>query len=232
VLYLHEVHQVRGTLEEEFEEAYRDEFMPALGETSSARLLWFCHHAHGSGPAYHMVTITAVEDGAAWEALARRVQRGDLQPWARRLDELRRDVSATIFFDVEWSPSRDLRLSDVPVDGRTHPLSIYMEDTGWPHVDVDDYTAFWETGYYRPMVARGPSLLDIQAVFQTAFGSGRRKQAVLMQRITDEQGLLRLLTTETPPERKAPGQFMYEALAYRDRWESKLLRTTAWSPLH
>jgi hypothetical protein len=52
-----------------------------------------------------------------------------------------------------------------------------------------------------------------------------------MQKIVSHEGLLALLTTETPPELRAPGQFMHEALAFRDRWESKLLRTSSWSPL-
>ncbi len=231
MLYLHEVHQVRGALEDQFESAYRDTYLPLLGEGDDARLLWYCHHVHGTGPAYQVVTVTAVRDGQAWEELARRVQLGDLCQWARALDELRYDVRGKLLFDVPWSPLRELALDDVPIDGAEHSLSLYMEDTGWPHAALDDYIEFWERGYYRPMQARGASLLDIQGVFQTALGAGRRKEAILMQRIADHDALLRLFTTDTPPERKAPGQFMHEALGYRDRWESKLLRTAAWSPL-
>ena len=33
------------------------------------------------------------------------------------------------------------------------------------------------------------------------------------------------------PEYRAPGTWMHDALDVRDDWESKLLRTTAWSPL-
>ena len=76
MLFLHETHRVKGAAEEEFESAFRDEWMPTLAKGGDARLLWFCHHAHGSGPAYNVVTITALRDGAAWEDLARRIQRG------------------------------------------------------------------------------------------------------------------------------------------------------------
>ena len=48
-----------------FEEAYRDAWMPMLAEGSDARLLWYFDHAHGSGPAYRVVTVTGVEDGSA-----------------------------------------------------------------------------------------------------------------------------------------------------------------------
>jgi hypothetical protein len=30
----------------------------------------------------------------------------------------------------------------------------------------------------------------------------------------------------------AGGSYMFEALKYRDQWESRLLRTSDWSPLH
>ena len=61
--------------------------MPLLAEDSDARLLWYFDHAHGSGPAYRVVTVTAVEDGAAWLRLAERMATGrsaDLGPGPRR----------------------------------------------------------------------------------------------------------------------------------------------------
>ena len=232
MLFLHEVHQIRGRAEEEFEAAYRDTWMPVLGRGDDARLLWFLHHAHG-GDGHDVVCGTgAVRDGAAWERLAARTFDGDLAAWAKRLDELRHDVSAKILVPVAWSPMRELDLGSVPVEPTDHELSIYMEDTGWPAASVEDYTDFWETSYYGPMRAVKESLLDIQGVFRVAWGTGRRKEAVLMQKVTDHKGLLRLLVTEVPAAYRTPGTFMYDALDYRDRWESKLLRTTAWSPLY
>jgi len=232
MLFLHEVHQVKGSVEDDFEAAFRDEWMPVLAKGDGARLLWYCNHAHGSGPAYNVVTITAVRDGAAWEELARRVQRGDLKPWARQVDELRHGVTGKLLFPVHWSPMAEVDLATVPSDGAEHELSLYMEDTGWPHAAIDDYVEFWGTGYYEPMRARGGNLLDIQAVFQVAMGTGRRKEAILMQEIVNEQVLLHLLTHDTDPAHRRPGQFMHDALAYRDSWESKLLRTSSWSPLY
>ena len=51
-----------------------------------------------------------------------------------------------------------------------------------------------------------------------------------MQKVRDATGVLRLLGTEIPPERRAPGTWMHDALEVRDQWESKLLRTSCWSP--
>ncbi|HVW82190.1 MAG TPA: hypothetical protein VHB69_14755, partial [Mycobacteriales bacterium] len=66
--------------------------------------------------------------------------------------------------------------------------------------------------------------------FQPAYGSGRRKEAVLWQKVLDNNLLMTLLTKDTPPELKQPGMFMHEALNYRDQWRSRLLRTSTWSP--
>ncbi len=109
-----------------------------------------------------------------------------------------------------------------------------MEDTGWPDVCVDDYVEFWGRDY-KPMLDRQPEatrLLEIKAGWVPALGAGRRPEAILWQRVHDIDRLIELLTTELPPERKAPGTFMAKGLSYRDQWESRLLRTASWSPFY
>jgi hypothetical protein len=237
VLFLHEVHQVRGALEETFELHFREGWMPAVATNGDARLLWYLHQAHGSGFAYRIVTITAVRDGNAFERLARRVQDGDLRSWARELDGLQHRSEGKLLVAVPWSRITTLDLESVPADpsGAEHDLSLYMEDTGWPHAPLDDYTGFWERVYVPMLEAAGrdrPRLLDIEAVFQPAHGAGRRPEAILVQKVVSHEGLLRLLQTDTPAELKRPGTFMHDALQLRDQWESRLLRTSAWSPLY
>jgi hypothetical protein len=83
------------------------------------------------------------------------------------------------------------------------------------------------------MLAKQPEafrLLEIQICWTVAYGTGRRPEGVLWQRIHNLDRLLDLFRMEIPPERKAPGTYMAEALKYRDQWRSRLLRTTAWSP--
>jgi hypothetical protein len=232
MLFIHETHQVIGAKEDEFEAAWRDGWMPLLAKGDDARLLWYLNHAHGTGPSYRVVTITAVQNATAWEELARRIQRGDLREWMAELDTMRYDVTGKLLFSVDWSPLRALDLTTVPVDGTRHELTLYMEDTGWPSAPIDDYIRYWGDDYY-PMLAKAPPahrLLEIQACFQTAHGAGTRREGILLQRIHSHERLLDLLTTEVPPERKGPGSYMQEALAYRDQWQSRLLRTSAWSP--
>jgi hypothetical protein len=232
MLFMHEVHKVRGRAEVAFEAAFREGWMPSLAAGDEARLLWYTNHAHGSGPAYTVVTVTAVRDGAAWERLARRVQKGDLQQWMRDLDELRHDVEAKLLVALPWSPLQDVDLDEVPVDAREHELTLYMEDTMWPYEDklleyIDRCGEVYSKSLDRPT-----PMLTIEAAFQPALGSHLRREVALMQRIQQPDALLHLLRTEIPPEYRAPGTWMHDALDLRDQWTSRLLRTSSWSPLY
>ena len=233
MLFLHETHQVVGAKEEEFEAAFRDQWMPMLARGDDARLLWFCHHAHGTGVSYNVVTITAVRDGAAWERLALRIQKGDLQPWMGELDTLRHDVTGKLLLPVYWSALQEVDFSRIPTEPLDHAPSLYMHDTGWPDAPLDEYIRFWDESYARPMRARPREtwLLDVQACFQIAHGTHRRREAILMQKIVNNGILVHLIADEVAQEHRQPGSYMVEALKLRDQWESKLLRTSRWSPL-
>jgi hypothetical protein len=231
VLFLHEVHKVRGRAEAAFEAAFREGWMPTLGAGDGARLLWYANQAHGSGPAYTVVTVTAVRDGPAWERLAVRIQKGDLRRWVRELDELRHDVEAKLLVPLGWSPLQDVDFDEVPVDGRERELTLYMEDTVWPYEDkFGEYIDRCGEVYSKSLDRPNP-LLTIEAAFQPALGSHLRREVTLMQRIHDSGALLKLLQTEIPPEYRRPGTWMHDALELRDDWTSRLLRTSSWSPL-
>ena len=229
---MHEMHQVRGRAEEEFEAAFRHGWMPMLGAGDDARLLWYTNHAHGSGPAYTVVTVTAVRDGPAWERVALRVQKGDLRPWTRDVDELRHDVEAKLLVPLPWSPLQDVDFAEAPVDGREHELTLYMEDTVWPY--EDKFTEYIDRcgEVYAKSIDRPTPLLTIEAAFRPALGSHLRREVSLMQRIHDPDALLKLLQNEIPPEFRAPGTWMHDALDLRDQWTSRLLRTSSWSPVY
>jgi hypothetical protein len=239
VLFLHEVHEVRGSAEDDFEACFRDPggWMdliatdPTVPDRDAGRLLWYAAHAHGSGRSYRVVTITAVADGPTWERLARRIQVGDLRAWVAHLDTLRHDVTGTMLRPLPWSPlGDDLDLASVATRPGNHELSMYMEDTMWPYEGVlDDYIERAGT-HYAALLDRPEALVSIEAAFQPVLGAGPRRQVSLLQKVRDPAGLLRLLTTEIPPERRAPGTWMHDALTLRDRWTSRLLRTSTWSP--
>jgi hypothetical protein len=176
--------------------------------------------------------VTAVRNGSAWERLSRRIQKGDLQQWMRELDQLRYDVDAKLLVALAWSPLQDVDFDEVPVDGREHELTLYMEDTMWPYEDkfLEYIDRCGEV--YAKSLDRPSPLLSIEAAFQPALGSHVRREVALMQHIHDPDGLLTLLRSEIPPEHRGPGTWMYDALELRDQWTSRLLRTSSWSPLY
>jgi hypothetical protein len=231
VLLLHEVHRVVGKREKEFEAAYQA-LMAALAEDEGARLLWFLHHAHGTGPSYQVVTVTGLAGCAAWERLAQRVHRGDLRQWAREVDGCRHHVQGRLLMPLDWSPL-DVDLAEVPTDGRRHDPSLYMEDTMWPKPGtLDGYVTAAREVYARLLGAHaeGDVLLRIEAASQTMPGAGRGPEVTLMQKVHSMPGLVQLLTHDIPAEMSRPGTWMHDALEYRDQWRSKLLRTATWSP--
>jgi hypothetical protein len=233
MLLLHEVHTVVGQREEDFEAQFREGWMPTLGKTDDARLLYYLKLAHGTGRAYHHVTITGLRDGSAYESLARRVQTGDLRAWAADVDKLRHEVSGKLLLPVEWSPLRDLDFGAVPVDGREHDAQLFMEDSAWPHeAMLDNYLEAARTHYAPSLEQRTErSLLTLLAVFQAALGAPRRREVVLWQRVDFPERLPALFTRELPAHVKGPGTWMHDALQVRDDWESRLLRSATWSPL-
>jgi hypothetical protein len=233
LLLLHELHTVAGRHEDAFEAAYREGWMPALGRSDDSRLLYHLKLAHGTGRAYQHVTITALRDGDAYEHLARRVQHGDLREWAARVDLSRHEVRGKLLLPVEWSPMRDLDFASVPSDGSEHEPALYMEDSAWPHEGkLDAYLEAARTHYAPSLEQRSErSLLTLLGVFQAALGAPRRREVVLWQRVDFPERLPALFTRELPAAVKGPGTWMHDALDVRDDWESRLLRSTAWSPL-
>ena len=81
-----------------------------------------------------------------------------------------------------------------------------------------------------PASPRPPGCSRSRRAGSRRWAPGSGPKAILWQRVHSQDRLLELLTTEVPPERRAPGTYMADALTYRDRWESRLLRTAPWSP--
>ncbi len=237
MLVVHEVHAVAGRHAGEHEALYRDVVSPSLADGSDARLLWYLHQAHGTGPAYTVVVMTAVASTAAWTALADRWRGGDLAPAAATLDGLCHDVRGKLLEPLPWSPWQEIDLAAVPATGApvTAEHTLFMEDTAWPHRGrMDDYVAKAGTLYVETLAraaSHGRALLELVGAFRPLYGAGHIREVVLWQRVGRPDHLLPLLTREVPAEHRAPGTWMHDALDVRDQWESRLLRTASWSPL-
>ncbi|MEY2470618.1 MAG: hypothetical protein QOF21_3316 [Actinomycetota bacterium] len=240
MLFVHETHNVAGKDADRFEALYRNDWSPILAKGADSRLLWFMHQAHGTGPAYVFVTVTAVESSAALDDLNGRMRAsGDLHAWRAEVDSLRHSSEAKVLEPAPFSPLTTIDLaalpvtSDEPADGN---LPLFMEDTAWPHQGrFDDYLEKASTLYVKTLemanARPGGGLLELVAAFIPRFGSGKHREIVLWQRVNNPQGLLPLFSREVPDAYKQPGSWMIDALEVRDQWESRLLRVSGWSPL-
>lgn len=234
--FLHEAHQVVGEREDAFEALVRDEWMAAIAGEADARLLYFLKHAHGTGASYRVVTVTALRDAAAWEALARSVDGGALAKLSERLDGLRHDVTAKIMLPLPWSETQEVDLDRVPSEAGEHELTVFMEDTVWPREGLlERYVERAGAHYSEEMQGHERdenAILHLLGGFRTAFGSHRRREIILWQKVLNKRALGSLITREVPEPYKRPGTWMHDALEVRDQWESRLLRTSSWSPLY
>ena len=235
MLFLHETHRVAGDRADEFEASWRAH-VGRIAKGDDARLLWFFHQAHGTGLSYVVVTITALRDGASFERHLERLEHGDLRDWYREQESMRHDCSSKVLQPVAWSPLQDAAFDAVTTDGSEKLLALYMEDTVQPRAGkLDEYLHAASTLYARDTIgkrmAEGTSLLDLRGCFRTIAGPHAGREVILWQRVERPELLQPLLTREVPPERRGPGTWMNDALEFRDQWESRLLRTVAWSPL-
>jgi hypothetical protein len=236
MLLLHEVHTVAGKQEEAFDAAYRDELLPTLGETTEdSRLLFFLRLAHGSGRAYTVISIIGCRDATAWSALADRIREGDLAPWSAKVDAMRHEHEAKIVTPVSWSPLQQYDLASVPTTAETHETSLFMEDTAWPFAGgLDAYLAKAGTLYDTTLADQkeeGIGIIELEAAFQPVFGTHRTTEVILWQRVVNKRALTWMLSHDLPAEASAPGTWLHDALEVRDQWNSRLLRSAAWSPL-
>jgi hypothetical protein len=229
MLFLHETHEISGGKSAEADAALRDTWRPLIEADNRARVLWHWHLTHGTGASYQLVTITAVRDWQAWGQLVERM-RGDgaWQKWFDACAAWRRELTSKLLLPAPWSPLQTVDLAAAPAPTEGGAVSLFLHDTGWPFPGkLDAYVDALGSVFY-PQTRRS-RMIRVEACWVTAPGTGRHHEVVLLQRILDWPAFSQLLTAG---ERQAqPGDWMIEGLRYRDRWESKLLRPAAWSPL-
>ena len=109
----------------------------------------------------------------------------------RDLDELRHEVDAKLLVPLPWSPIQEVSFDEVPVDGREHEMTLYMEDTMWPYEDkFEEYIVRCGEVYARSL-EQPSSMLKMHAAFQPTLGSHLRREVILMQHIQPAGGAAR-----------------------------------------
>jgi len=231
MIFLHETHDVIGGRMDEFSESMSTRWRPMIERDGLARVMWFFTLAHGTNVSYQAISITAVRDWTSWGTLVdRMVAEKDWRTWLRDVCLARRDVESKILLPNPKSPLQEIDLTSVEAPGDDGVPSLYLHDTGWPYPGLmEDYIDALHTILEPQMEAVTPYVITAVAGWRTCPGTGRFHEAVLLSKIHNWELFSFLITFGEPPAQ--PGEWMIEGLTYRDKWESKLLRTAPWSPM-
>jgi hypothetical protein len=231
MICLLEIHEVIGGKMEAFSEAMRDRWKPLIEQGGLARVLWFWELTIMTNLSYTAVSITAVRDWQSYGSLVNRMMNDpEWKEWNRDVCQYRRDVISKILLPNPLSPLREFDFTSEESSGDNAPPSLYLLDTGWPYLGkMDEYAEALHTVYQAQVAAIQPPVITVVAGWRTCPGSGRWHEAMVLSKIHNWELLSNIIPFGVPPSQ--PGQWMQEGLKYRDRWESKLLRTESWSPI-
>lgn len=231
MIFLQEIHEVIGGKMEEFSEAMRDRWKPLIEKDDLARVLWFWDLTMMTSVSYTAVSITAIKDWQSYGTLVNHMV-SDLKwkKWNHDVCEYRRDVVSKMLLPNPLSPLQEVDFASVgtaPDDGTP---GLYLLDTGWPYLGkTEEYIEALHKVYQAQLEAIQPPVITVVAGWRTCPGGGRWHEAIVLSKIHKWELLSQIIPYGVPPSR--PEDWMMAGLKYRDRWESKLLRTEPWSPL-
>lgn len=84
---------------------------------------------------------------------------------------------------------------------------------------------------YMALTEKELSGVVLRTSWQTVAGGGPIPEMFNLSEIRDVGALVTLITNDVPREFKAMGTWMWEALATRDQWTTRLARSATWSPV-
>jgi hypothetical protein len=128
MLFVHDVHAVIGENEFDFENLVRAEYAAKIDDHDT-RFMWYLYATHGAGDAYHVVTVTGLRDGTAWERLVDRLRYGNLSRYSIELDRMTYSSQSSLLASTEWSPLAAHGLEDLPDITDAGEIRAFREDT-------------------------------------------------------------------------------------------------------
>jgi hypothetical protein len=220
VIYCIERHHVIGEYDREFEELYERTYIPLLGEADGARLLWYTQSPHGAGEAYVNVTVMGFKDFAAWEHWGDRLRKGDLADWLEEADSRRYRCVGSLVSELPWSP---LRLSELPPasPGAGEPSLLRLDVLG-----VDRYEQLFGTNGWGS--APESAVLKLVGAFAPVLAPLEELRAFVLYRIGSHDQVVSAFNLDRGEDPWAGGCPLPSGVVHL---ETRVLRTTSWSPL-
>ena len=226
-LYLHQIHDVPPGGEDEFERFARDEWLPVVNAHDGSRFAWYGTATSAARFANEAITIVAFDGLQALDAFAAAERESAV---TRSLRERRNGVQTRLLRPIDYDPWTAAATS-IPDGPREGPSVAYMHDF------VPPVTGQMR-GYVDMMRERYMALTDkelsgvvLRTSWQTVSGGGPLPEMFNLSEILDVDALVALIAHEIPREYKQMGTWMWEALAVRDEWTTRLARSATWSPV-
>lgn len=230
MLVILEENRVIGRKKDEFEETYRRGWLK-LRDDPDLTPLWYFDVVHGAGPSYRVLTVTAIPDGAAFERVNQRVAEGDLTSWVAELDSYRYESVSRVVTPMSWSPLRELP-TDLADISENRQKTFYWYTRGWPHLTQEEYMRFLYERWYKPdQGVLDGGVAEVDAFFETVWGSGRKPEGIELAKIISIPKLQLLLQEDESMQMDWRADYLQSGLEVRDKWDTTLLRTSPWSPL-
>jgi hypothetical protein len=226
-LYLHQIHALRPGTEGTFEAHVRDEWLPAVNSHDGSRFAWYGTSTSAARFADEAITIVAFDDMKAFEGFAA-AERASAA--TRSLRAQRTGVQTRLLRPIDYDPwtAAGTEIPDGPSEGA---VVAYMHDfvppvTGQMRGYIDMMRE-----RYMALSSQDLSGVVLRTSWQTVSGGGRMPEMFNLSEIRDVDALVALIAHEIPRDYKQMGTWMWEALATRDQWTTRLARSASWSPV-
>lgn len=230
MFYVHEIHELDAARAEIFETIMREQWVPALGGDPRMRLVWCVRSMPGTASYPELITMTAVEGGAALERLGTRYRSGDLRELSSELGRHRKGVTTRILASMEEFNPYSVELDDVPLVRDGAPSQMYIHDFVAPQPGMQRIYEVQMREAFMKMLEMDALPMKTWAGFETVAGGGRVPLSLMVTWIADPPAISNLLSQGNPRVAPEPGSWMSEGLKLRDTWVSRLVRSVPWSP--
>jgi hypothetical protein len=226
-MYLHQIHELQPGHEAQFEAFARDEWLPAVNAHPGAHFAWFGTPTSVARFAHEAITIVAFDDMSAFEQFATAERASAI---SRTLRDHRKSVQTRLLRPIDYDPwtAAGTTIPDGPREGES---VAYMHDfvppvTGQMRGYIDMMRE-----RYMALSSQELSGVVLRTSWQTVSGGGPMPEMFNLSEIRDVDALVALIAHEIPREYKQMGTWMWEALATRDQWTTRLARSATWSPV-
>ena len=213
-----------------FETTIRDQWVPALAAEPGMRLVWCVRSMPGTASYPELITMTAVEDGAALERLGARYRSGDLRELSSELGRQREGVTTRVLASMEEFNPYSVDLDELPLVRDGAPSEMYIHDFVVPQPGMQRVYEVQMREAFMKMLEIDALPMKTWAGFETVAGGGRVPLSLMVTWIADPPAISNLLSQGNPRVAPEPGSWMSEGLKLRDTWVSRLVRSVPWSP--